>query len=294
MNSKINDKFSGENGAFFANILAPHEINFDDFHENRSPGLVAPWIIRRRDIFNISRFFQEAGASYILDINCTNGFIGWLLAMEGIPVTGVSQSGDTEISVFRHSLFAQVKSDINRIENSGIFDGAVLSWSNNSPDVLQAVKNLNLRGLVYVMETSTGTTSDKSTRFIKDLLEIYKPVMYWDNVCHKDINSTLFRIVAGSGSGALAPEIFKTSHNRVILFLHRELHRGKVIENLKKTEKREIKDYPWEKELDRYYRVGECVDGNRKILWRLKPITSESEFLRTLSYGGIMERGLVI
>jgi hypothetical protein len=283
-----------EEKTFFASILAPHEVSFDDFHDNRTPGIVLPWIIRRKDIYYITRFFQEAGTNYVLDVECSNGFIGWLLAMEGLPITGMDTSDEVELSVFKHSLLALVKNDINKIEKNGVFDGAVISWPGSTSNPAEALKKLNPRGIVFVVEMTGGNSSNKTGKIMRELLEVYRPVLYWDNVCHKDINSALYRIVAGGSSGSFAPEIFKTSHNRVILFLHRELQHSRVIESLKKTESYNVNGYPWEKELDKYYRIGEYVDGNRKALWQLKPVVSESEFLRNMTYSGIIERGLVI
>jgi 2-polyprenyl-3-methyl-5-hydroxy-6-metoxy-1,4-benzoquinol methylase len=289
----MNNK-STEEKAFFANILTPHEVSFDDFHEHRTSGIVVPWAVRRRDIYYMSRFFQEIRSSYILDIECGSGFLGWLLAMEGLPVTGMDTSEKVELSVFRHSLFAFIKNDISKLENNGLFDGVVLSWPSSVENSAQAVKMLNPRGIVFVVEMTGGTSGNKTGQIMKELLEVYRPVAYWDNVCHKDINSTLFRIVSGGSSGMLAPEVFKTSHNRVILLSHRELQHSIIADNLKKSESVNVNGYPWEKDLDKYYRVGEYVDGNRKVLWQIKRVSSESEFLRNMSYSGIIERGLVI
>lgn len=281
-------------GKFFSKLIAACELTFDDFHEHRSPGLVCPWIPRRRDILFMVNFFKASSCSQVADLGCGYGFLGWLLAMEGIPVTGIDVSPEIENSTFNHSLLTLVQGSLEEKLPDRQLDGALLSWPNQGYNPAGIIKEANFRAVIYAVETSS-LTGDAYGRYILDLLEKYKPVFYWDNINYRDLNSSLYRHVMSSFSAVDLPPSMKSSHNRVILFLRKDLDEKSVADKMETFHRQEkISRYPWEDELDKFYREKEILESGRITLWKLKKIDDEINFIKQMSYTGMIERGLVL
>ncbi len=265
------------------------EIRLVNFLSYREEGILSAWIPRRWDIFFIANFFKMMGCLHVLDVGCGSGFLGCLLAMEGVPVTGI------DINIphshrFWHSLLNLKVADIRSIPPQNNFDGAFVSWADQGFNPSPYLVNKPFKALVLVMET-TGITGDALGRYITDLLHLYKPLLYWDNVNFLDINHTLRQMVKSGVEKDMIPVSLKTSHNRVVLFGRRG--EKDISEDILKISP-PLAPYPWEKELDMYYNQGEKIEGGRITLWKIKRVEKEDLFLRDMVFQGIIERGLIL
>ena len=164
------------------------------------------------------------------------------------------------------------------------FDGVFLSWADRGVNKAFMVQRQNPLAVAYIIET-TGLTGDRECRYIFDLLEAYRPAMYWDNVNHRDLESAVLHEESG------LEDFPASSHNRVILFLRRDFQgniqrdidghiQGGIEETMMGEADHRPPPYPWEKDLDEYFPVGMQVDDRRKTLWKPVVIRDEERFLR--------------
>ena len=250
----------------------------------------------------ICRFFECSRCGSVLDLGCGNGFLTRLLALEGLPVTGVDivrlfdeinmKPGDVckGEDFYRGRTPGFINMDAMDI-HYGTFEGVFLSWPDQGKNKASMVLKQNPHAVVYVMET-TGLTGDKTCGYILDILNNYKPVLFWDNINHRDLESAIFHRESG------VKNFPQYSHNRIILFLRRDLD----INILEYTEKipneyqwaeQSKSGYCWETELDNYYKINEMVNNDKKILWKPVLIKNEIGFLRNISMENACMGGIV-
>lgn len=169
------------------------------------------------------------------------------------------------------------------------FDGVFLSWADRGVNKAFMVQRQNPLAVAYIIET-TGLTGDRECRYIFDLLDAYHPLMYWDNVNHRDLESAVFHRESGM------EDFPASSHNRVILFLRRNIQ-GDVQRNIEETLMSEAHrcptPYPWEKELDSHFPVGMQAEDGRKTLWKPVVIKDEERFLKRFCRENVYMAGIV-
>lgn len=169
------------------------------------------------------------------------------------------------------------------------FDGVFLSWADRGVNEACMVQRQNPLAVVYIIET-TGLTGDRECRYIFDLLDAYHPLMYWDNVNHRDLESAVFHRESGIESFPAS------SHNRVILFLRRDIH-GDIQRDIEETLIKEADNcpppYPWEKELNEFFAEGMQIDEGRKVLWKPIVIKDEERFLKEFCRENVYMAGVV-
>lgn len=256
-------------------------ITISNFTDKDAAGFLAYWIPRSLDILFIREFFMAAGCSNILDLGCSNGFLGWLLAGDGLSVHGIDISPDIENPPFKKAELSREISDGSSLA-PGDFDGVFLSWPNQGKNLAPVVLKPNPRAVVYVIET-TGLTGDQEMRYIIDLLIHFRPVAYWDNINHRDLSSAIFRKEKMSQDGGTHGGFPLSSHNRVILFVRRNDKEDIATRWKKSLDGKRLPPFQWEQGLDEFFREGDEVTTGNKILWKPVIVGEEGRFISDLS-----------
>lgn len=265
------------------------KITLKHFANRENLPFLSYWIPRRIDICMIRNFFISMKCTNILDIGCSSGFISCLLTGDGLQVHGVDTDDRISHSPFRKPGFTFQVIDAYNITGN-VFDGVFLSWADQQSNPASAVLRQNPKAIVYVIETS-GLTGDPQNRYITDILPYYRPYSYWDNINCMDLSSFISRLNSSVRNAALFP---KSSHNRVILFIRRDIPPGGEKMNYDACHEYLQRSYPWEKELDKYFKTGEHIDSGRKILWKISPVIDEGVFVRKLNLENALCRGFVM
>lgn len=274
---------------FFDRITAKLDITFDDFHEINRPGIVSPWMVRKRDVFFIGSIYKSAGCSRIADLGCGYGFLPWLLAMEGLEVAGIEASENVHYSPYRHRNLSLMHGDYQRIVK-GLpygFDGVLVSWPSQGDNPAPAVLALNPRVVIYVIETN-GLCGDKKGRYLSDLMPRYMPFVYWENVNYRDVGYIFYNSVV-NGDSDLA-DVFRSSNNRMIAFVRRDFDLNAIYNKMNRLfHIFGVGEYPWEDEMNRFYPVGAVIEREGKVLWTPLPVGDEGRFIRSMRYRGLVD-----
>ena len=183
---------------------------------------------------------QVAEKPVVLDVHARNGFVGSLLAREGVEVIGLRSENDKPNQIENFYDQACYKMTNGEIENTDLpVDVIFSSWMPSPQNITNDIVRLNPKLVVYIFtehsneysgERQTGT----SQSFGEQLPSNYKLVDQWQVTRSENLLNEIWP--------DLSPNI---EENRFVrIFANEGFHELKINENTI-----EVKGYDWEKEL---------------------------------------------